>query len=784
MPAEVINLLSSPSLGPSPIQSAPQQRPPAQQAVATVAAALDYDDDVFDLTADSPELIPESAAKPAARPEQPKPTYSPRSVSGAKRPREEQPVNDAPVYYMSDDFDTTIDLDSSLPLKKVPESDTRDNKRLRLSPVGGGAGRTFDRSHSATDQPSRPPVKQFDAFRRAQTLDDPIDFSSSPGLPRTTTSNAAAGKISNTIESDDPFASSPPSAQPAPRQQNSNEGAIKAPSPRKERIDYDLTSDDPFASSPRPPPKPPAEPDTILLDDDDDDDGIFAKPPQRAAASIANPRSPNPISKSLDKGKQRAESPKRRANWDPISSSAPERQLPSDPFSSPPPRRTFTKSVSEIIDLSDDDEPAPRNVNPDSDDDFPDLDNFDARRLKDRVETKKASYKASSTKSKSTTARATTKKSADDRARDKEAKAAEREREKERKKQEKEAAKEQKAKEKERAAALAEVNKIRTDKKVSTPEMIADLPSSLPAAVTLQIQTLLKDLDVQHEAWDSPVDNVVKWRRKVASRFNEELGHWEPKPMHIEDDKFALAIVNASEFVTYALGPEGNNLEAHVLRMKRHFPTQQLIYLIEGLTPWMRKNRNVRNRQFASAVRNEEPAESSTSAQSRRRKNQQPQEYIDEDSIEDALLELQVMHDVLIHHTNAAVETAQWVAIFTQHISTVPYRKQREAANAAGAGFCMETGQVRTGEDIKDTYVRMLQEIVRVTAPIAWGIATKFETVPKLVKGLEEDGPLVLENIRKSTNKDGGFSDRAVGKSVSKRVHKVFTGRDEWSTDV
>ncbi|KAJ0338064.1 hypothetical protein COL26b_013519 [Colletotrichum chrysophilum] len=782
MPAEVINLLSSPSLGPSPIQPAPR---PAQQAAASEATALDYDDDVFDLTADSPELIPESAAKPAARPEQLKPTYSPRSVSGAKRPRDEQPINDAPVYYMSDDFDTTIDLDSSLPLKKVPDSDTRDTKRLRLSPTGGGAGRTFDRSHSATHQPSRPPVKQSGAFRRAQTLDDPIDFSSSPGLPRPATSDVATGKISKTIESDDPFASSPPSAQLAPRQHSSNGGATKAPSPRKDRIDYDLTSDDPFASSPRPPPKPTAEPDTILLDDDDDDDddGTFAKQPQRSAASIANSRSPKPTSKSLDKGKQRAESPKRRANWDPISSSAPERHLPSDPFSSPPPRRTFTKSVSEIIDLSDD-EPAPRDVNPDSDDDFPDLDNFDARRLKDRVETKKTSYKAPSTKSKSTTARATTKKSADDRTRDKEAKAAEREREKERKKQEKEAAKEQKAKEKERAAALAEVNKIRTDKKVSTPEMIMDLPLSLPAAVTLQIQTLLKDLDVQHEAWDSPVHNVVKWRRKVASRFNEELGHWEPMPMHIEDDKFALVIVNASEFVTYALGPEGNNLEAHVLKMKRHFPTQQLIYLIEGLTPWMRKNRNVRNRQFASAVRNEEPAESSTSAQPRRRKNQQPQEYIDEDSVEDALLELQVMHNVLIHHTSAAVETAQWVAIFTQHISTVPYRKQREAANAAGAGFCMETGQVRTGEDIKDIYVRMLQEIVRVTAPIAWGIALEFETVPKLVKGLEEGGPLVLENIRKSTNKDGGLSDRAVGKSVSKRVHKVFTGRDEWSTDV
>lgn len=443
-----------------------------------------------------------------------------------------------------------------------------------------------------------------------------------------------------------------------------------------------------------------------------------------------------------------------------------------------------------------DGEPTPDNLDIGSDDDFPDLDNFDATRVRARIEAKKPASRAPAKAAKTTSARTTTKKSADDRARDKEAKAAERERERERKKQEKEAAKEEKAREKQRAAALAEVNKIRTDKKVSTPEMIADLPSSLPPPVALQMQTLLKDLDVQHTTWDSPVDNVIKWRRKVASRFNEELNLWEPIPMRIEPEKFALVIVTATEFVAMAQGAEGSDLEAHVLKMKSHFPTDQIIYLIEGLTPWMRKNRNVRNRQFVSAVRNqnaEQPQEAgaSTSASGqagagggRRRKNQQPQEYIDEDAVEDALLQLQVMHDVLIHHTAVPVETAQWAAIFTQHISTVPYRKQREAANAAGAGFCMETGQVRTGEDVKDTYVRMLQEIVRVTAPIAYGIATKYETVSELVRGLEEEGPLALEKLRKSANKDGGFTDRAIGPAVSKRIHKVFTGRDEWSTDV
>ncbi|KAK2017003.1 ERCC4 domain-containing protein [Colletotrichum eremochloae] len=785
MPADVISLLSSPSVGPSFNQAEPSPSHPTIPAINVATRVPVFDnDDIFDLTVDSPEAARRSSSQVEAA----NARYSPGAGFGAKRPREEQVPVDTPVYFNSDDFDTTIDFGSSLPIANGIDDESHDIKRPRLSPLRrSGSSRPFDRSHSVAEQLGRPPVKSSDGPRRIHTLVDPIEFSSSPGIA--SRPPLAAITANERLEPDDPSTALPPSAQPVLNRQNPERTTVASGT----RVHYDLSSDDPFASSPHAPLKPTVEPCTILLDNDDDDP-FASSPPQRAPTQTTKHAECGKTSVTLEKGKQKAASPKRKANWDPISSSAPEPSTRIDPLdgsSPPPPRRTLKKAVSAVIDLSDT-EPAPRNLDIDSDEEFPDLENFNVLKLKARFDTKTtlprtASKTSSRATNKSTSARIVTKKSTDDKAREKEAKAAEREREKERKRQEKEVAKEQKAKEKERAAALAEVNKIRTDKKVSTPEMIADLPTSLPAAVTLQIQTLLKDLDVQHSMWDSPVDNVVKWRRKVASRFNDELGHWEPIPMRIEPEKFALVIVTANDFVTYALGPEGSDLEAHALKMKRHFPQEQLIYLIEGLNPWMRKNRNVRNRQFASAVRShgdDAVDGASTSAQPRRRRNQQPQEYIDEDSIEDALLQLQVVHGVLIHHTNAAIETAQWVAIFTQHISTVPYRKQREATNAAGAGFCMETGQVRTGEDVKDTYVRMLQEIVRVTQPVAYGIVSEFGTVPELVKAFEERGPLCLENCRKSTNKDGGFSDRTVGKAVSKRIYKVFTGRDEWSTDV
>jgi crossover junction endonuclease EME1 len=96
----------------------------------------------------------------------------------------------------------------------------------------------------------------------------------------------------------------------------------------------------------------------------------------------------------------------------------------------------------------------------------------------------------------------------------------------------------------------------------------------------------------------------------------------------------------------------------------------------------------------------------------------------------------------------------------------------------------MESGQVKTGENATDTYTKMLQEIIRITAPVAYGIAVEYPTVQKLVKGLEENGPLALEDCRKCANKDGAFTDRRIGPSISKRVHKVFMGRDPTSWDV
>ncbi|KOS22899.1 Crossover junction endonuclease eme1 [Escovopsis weberi] len=251
--------------------------------------------------------------------------------------------------------------------------------------------------------------------------------------------------------------------------------------------------------------------------------------------------------------------------------------------------------------------------------------------------------------------------------------------------------------------------------------MIVMIPASIEPGLKVQVESLLRGLGVQFVDWESPAGTTFKWRRKVKSRFDEDMGRWEPMPLQIKPEKHALTILTAEELVEDTLN---GDLDSSVRRTKEHFPGHEMVYMIQGMNAWIRRNRNIRNRQFASVVRQGADA---AGTQSRRRNRTSNEEHISEDTVEDAMLRLQVEHGVLIHHTETQLDTAQWIVQFTQHISTIPYKKQRDEATAS-AGFCMESGQVRTGEDAQDTYVRLLQEIVRVTAPIAHGIAAEFDT--------------------------------------------------------
>lgn len=253
-------------------------------------------------------------------------------------------------------------------------------------------------------------------------------------------------------------------------------------------------------------------------------------------------------------------------------------------------------------------------------------------------------------------------------------------REKEEDQERKRILKEEKARDKRIAADLAEVNKSKLDKKDSTPEMIVDLPASIDGqSVDTQIREFLKTLGVDATLYQSPLPNIVRWRRKMKARWNADLDHWEPiERMEIHEEQHVMCLMSAKQFVALATAQNrGEDIDTHVARLKSAYEGCIPIYLIEGLQSWMRKNRTAENRAYQNRVSSlsQSNTDSVPAASQQASKKKKPVSvFVDEDMIEDALLRLQVMNGSLVHHTNASVETAEWVANFTQHISTIPYR--------------------------------------------------------------------------------------------------------------
>jgi len=141
--------------------------------------------------------------------------------------------------------------------------------------------------------------------------------------------------------------------------------------------------------------------------------------------------------------------------------------------------------------------------------------------------------------SKSALAKFTSEREKEKKAAEKAGKAKTKEADKARKAREKEDEKDRKRLEKEKAAnekkiqtEIAKLNTLKTDKKVSSPEMIVDFPSSLDPALVGVSQGLLEPMNIEHSKWRSE-EPIIRWRRKVDSVWNEDARQFVPISFHI-----------------------------------------------------------------------------------------------------------------------------------------------------------------------------------------------------------------------------------------------------------
>nr|CAG8495675.1 2238_t:CDS:2 [Entrophospora candida] len=335
--------------------------------------------------------------------------------------------------------------------------------------------------------------------------------------------------------------------------------------------------------------------------------------------------------------------------------------------------------------------------------------------------------------------------------------------------------------EKQRVKQIQQINKKKFEKFDMTRELIADIEASLmEGTFGSLIQSNLESKFITINTIQHNISKIIKWRRKVSAEWDDELDAFMPVPEKIHDDVYLMVYLPISE-LGKIIGQ--NSMKDYLQNLKNAFTNKKLIILIEGFEEYCRKKRLHHNRNFTNAVRakiNENQEEDQETNETQKHKKKQPANNNnlgpDPEKIEEELIWLQIIGKCSIVHTKDISDTVETIGLFSVDISTIPYKNRNGNLN-----FLIE-GQIRTGVDAGDTWLRMLQEIQFVAPSVAKGIVNKYPTIKSLYYAYKrckdkEEAEKLLTSIEIS----GiwlGQRGRYINKSISKRVYEILMGRN------
>ncbi|KAF8940655.1 hypothetical protein BGZ58_005391 [Dissophora ornata] len=289
------------------------------------------------------------------------------------------------------------------------------------------------------------------------------------------------------------------------------------------------------------------------------------------------------------------------------------------------------------------------------------------------------------------------------------------------------------------------------------------------------------------------VKGVAFWQRIVAKSYDEDLDIFVPHAeKDIELESFVLICMAANELANkirlgelrghLAVVQRDMKLRKNKERLKkssqpqhRALPLkedrsqrQRVIFLIMGLENFFRELRKVATRKFHHAVL----ATMGTAQDLSSNTNVMEEEpSIDQETIEQEMLYLQLEQDCLIIRSNDDDESAMAIVSLTEQIGLRPYT----AVRRPGLNVCVDG--IKSGKNPQDTWVKSLQEIHMVTNLTAKSIVQEYPSLKSLYEGYRQsanvyEAQMMLENIPVIGRRS------YVGKALSRRIYDVFMSDD------
>ncbi|KAG0341931.1 hypothetical protein BG004_005856 [Podila humilis] len=295
-----------------------------------------------------------------------------------------------------------------------------------------------------------------------------------------------------------------------------------------------------------------------------------------------------------------------------------------------------------------------------------------------------------------------------------------------------------------------------------------------------------------------PLRHMVFWRRSSRRRYNEEQDmFFLAKENQIDLEPFCLLYLTAKEF---ALQIELGRLRSNLETVKRDMTArrdrdiqrkarlsqeslyedsrkQRVIYLINGIEPYLRSLKNNGNRSYMQLVQAQLDPErrfpsNSAGTSKRNRVNEEEELAVSRTRIEQELLWLQLEQECFIIHSYDDEDAAQAIVSLTEQIGLAPYKSQGQKNDL---NICADG--VKSGTDSADIWVRALQQIHMVTHVAAKAIASHYPCIRSLYEGYRECSSIAEAQQMLEGIKIVGRT-QVIGKALSKRIYDVFMTED------
>ncbi|KAH3682516.1 hypothetical protein WICPIJ_006507 [Wickerhamomyces pijperi] len=307
-------------------------------------------------------------------------------------------------------------------------------------------------------------------------------------------------------------------------------------------------------------------------------------------------------------------------------------------------------------------------------------------------------------------------------------------------------------------------NKSKREKVELLNEMIINIPSELMDKFKTvdEYQEILKDIQINSRPQTN--QRLVTFSRKATSFYNASVDLFYPKEPFIIHECVAALVYTAEDFLS--LIEEGTVLSTFQNFQRENMDKiSNLIIVIIGLDSLMSKIKSQHNRKHTALVRQQlqpvSETSSATASSNKRKKSKTNEISLTVEELEEAVTLLEV-NSFKTFATKNLYDTLTRLRSFTYTISSSRYDKNERNPDFA------TIGTLKSGEDMDQSYLFMLQTLPIMTEPRAKRVMEKIPTFRKLYEMVERGRALV-----------GNDGKNLFPGSIDGMVRRIFSSDDE-----